>query len=220
MATFVQAKASTVTTIDQSVAFDSNVTAGNLLVLCMRESTNFIANPSITDSLGNTWTLAQQFDRGFIYYTKSGSSGACTVTIDSQGTIATRAVIFEFGGTWGTAPFHSAATGLYVTASPAASNAVTPSAANGVMVAMLGTVSDTNPHAISSGGYTLGPVASLRVAPAYLLFSSAASYAATYTASANISNGGSLHNIAFTESGGGSPSNAPRSQFYHHMGMR
>jgi len=208
MATFVQAKASTATTVDQSLAFTDPVVAGNLLVMGMREGATPSGNPTITDSLGNTWTLAQAFTNQFVYYTKTASSGACTVTVNSQGTVSTRMMILEFSGTFGTAPFHTAATGVQQAGSPITSNAVTPSAANGVMVALFANEGATSGTiAVTSGGYTLGPCAeggvnTGRVGPAYLTFSSASAYSVTMSISAP-GNGTRIQNIAFVESGGG-----------------
>ena len=205
MASFLQAKAETVTTADLTVAYDSNITSGSLLVLCAREGANPPGNPTITDTLSNTWTLVQQSGRNFIYCTVSASGGANTVTYDSQGTISSRVVVFEFSGTWPANPTDALATATTPNTSPATANSVTPSAANGVAVSFLGTQNDANPFAISSGGYTLGPVASNRCAPAYLVFSSIAAYAPTYTAGAGISGTNALQNVAFIETGG-SPS--------------
>lgn len=222
MATHLQSVAAPSTTADLSVAYASNVTAGSLLVLCSREGSAPVGDPSVTDTLGNTWVRAQQAARSFVFYTVSASSGANTVTYDSQGTTSSRVVVFEFGGTWPANPLDTVAVATVPTASPATANSVTPTAANGVVVSLLGTTTDSNPFAISAGGYTLGPVASNRCAPAYLLFSSIAAYAPTYTAGAGISGGtNALQNIAFIESvGGGGSSNARRSMFYALNGMR
>jgi hypothetical protein len=208
MATLEQSRHGTVSTPDQSLAFTSNVTAGNLLVMGMREGATPPGNPTVTDSLGNTWTLAQAFADQFFYYTKTASSGACTVTVNSQGTVSTRMVILEFSGTFGTAPFHTAATGVNQGFSPITSNAVTPSAANGVMIALCAnnSASESTFTVTGGSGYTLGPVATGgttgRVAAAYLTFTSAASYSVTMAAT-NVGNGLRIQNIAFVESGGG-----------------
>lgn len=209
MASFIQAKAGSATTADQSVTFDSNVTAGSLLVLTMGEGATPPGDPTITDTLGNTWRKAQGGGRNFIMYTVSSSGGACTVSINSQGTSSTRAVILEFGGTWGTSPLDTLATPASVSASPAASNAATPSSANGVMVGFLFTISNATSFAISAGGYTIGPVAGLRCVPSYRVFSSAAAYSVTYTAGAGISAGGTLQNVAFIESASSGPGFRP-----------
>jgi hypothetical protein len=205
---FVQARHSTATTPDQSLAFTDPVVAGNLLVLGMREGATPPGNPTVTDSLGNTWTLAQAFANQFVYYTKTASSGACTVTVNSQGTVSTRMMILEFSGTFGTAPFHTAAAGVQVNGGTVTSNAVTPSAASGVMVALCANDNTADSvFSLVSGGYTLGPAAATggtngRVIPAYLTFSSAASYSVTISGT-NFGNVLRIQNIAFVESGGG-----------------
>jgi hypothetical protein len=174
----------------------------------MREGATPPGNPTVTDSLGNTWTLAQAFSNQFLYYTKTASSGACTVSVNSQGTVSTRMVILEFSGTFDTAPFHTTSAGVSVSASSVTSSAITPSAANGVMVALCandGTSSGA--FSITGGGYTLGPVAeggtTGRVAAGYLTFSSASSYSVTFSMPAGFGNGLRVQNIAFVEGGGG-----------------
>lgn len=209
MASFVQALASGVTTADQSLAFSSDVSAGSLLVVCMREGTNPTGSPTITDSRANSWSIAQRTVRATIAYAVASSSGPCTVTVDAMQAISTRLVIMEFSGSWSATPLDVVATSIAVGSSPVTANAVTPSAPNGVAVSLLSTVSDANPFAITAGGYTLGPVAGVRVAPAYRTFSAIAPYAPTYTAGALISNDGDLQNVAFIETASGGGGNAP-----------
>jgi hypothetical protein len=208
MATFEQSRHGTVSTTDQTLAFSSNVKAGSLLVVGIRESATPSGNPTITDSLGNTYTLAQAFANQFVYYTKTASAGACTVTLDAVGSNANRMVILEFSGTFGAAPFHTAAAGVDQAFSPITSNAVTPSAANGVMIALCANnnTADGTFTVTGGSGYTLGPVATGgstgRVAAAFLTFTSAASYSVTMSAT-SIGNNLRIQNIAFVESGGG-----------------
>jgi len=214
MATFLQARHSAATTPDQSLAFTSPVVAGSLLVLGMREGATPPGNPTVTDSLGNTWTLAQAFVNQFVYYTKTASAGTCTVSVNSQGTVSTRMSILEFSGTFGDAPFHTAATGVQQGFSPITSNALTPSSASGVMVGLCandGTVSNT--FVLNSGGYTLGPAAEGggtvgRMIPAYLTFTSAASYAVGIGTTTTPGNGLRIQNIAFTENAIATPAAA------------
>jgi len=213
MATFEQSRHGTVTTTDQTLAFSSNVKAGSLLVVGIRESATPSGNPTITDSLGNTYTLAQAFADQFVYYTKTASAGACTVTLNAVGSNANRMVILEFSGTFGAAPFHTAATGVNQGFTPITSNAVTPSAANGVMLALCafnGTI-DVTFSVTGGSGYTLGPVSTGgttgRVAAAYLTFTSAASYSVTM-ASSGPGNGLRIQNIAFIENAVATPAAA------------
>jgi hypothetical protein len=213
MATFEQSRHGTVTTTDQTLAFTSNVKAGSLLVVGIRESATPSGNPTITDSLGNTYTLAQAFADQFVYYTKTASAGACTVTLDALGSNANRMVILEFSGTFGDAPFHTAAAGVQQGFTPITSNAVTPSAANGVMLALcaINGTAEVTFTVVGGSGYTLGPVATGgttgRVAAAYLTFTSAASYSVTMAASAP-ANGLRLQNIAFVENAIATPAAA------------
>lgn len=216
MATFLQGNGGSTTTADQDIAFTSNVTAGSLLICCIREGSAPSGDPVLTDTRGNTWAVAQRSARNTVLYAVNGSSGACTVTINATGTTSTRAVVLEFSGTWPTNPLDTVATATAPTASPFTTNSVTPTAANGVAIAFLGTTSDANPFSISGGGYTLGPTYSNRAASAYQTFSSIAAYAATFTAGSGISGGtNAAQNIAFIETGGGGggPSAAAKARY-------
>jgi hypothetical protein len=69
-----------------TLAYDTNVTAGNLLVCvggAWTGGTTFTT--AITDSLSNTYSVLmgpEGIERTWMAYCISGSSGACTVTID------------------------------------------------------------------------------------------------------------------------------------------
>ena len=70
-------------------AFGSNVTAGNLIVVCVWSPQSAShAVSTVEDSLGNTYELAigpitqsSLGYRGYIYYAKNIGGGACTVTV-------------------------------------------------------------------------------------------------------------------------------------------
>lgn len=89
------------------VAYSSNVTAGSLLIACIRDGSSVNnVNASITDSnnAGN-WTkaierdLTVDLDTAAIYYRLNAASGATTVTYHTgQGAGTLRMVIIEYSG--------------------------------------------------------------------------------------------------------------------------
>ena len=80
---------STSTAASLSVAFTSNVTAGNLLV-AVGGAFNTGLVTGCSDTLGNSYTLLGEFvgqgGAGFIYYAISASSGANTITVTGAST--------------------------------------------------------------------------------------------------------------------------------------
>jgi hypothetical protein len=199
MSTFIQSRAGTATTVNQTLAYASNVTAGSLLVAFIRAGADTTATPTITDTLLNTWVSAQvggSGNRNVVLYTVSASGGANTVSLTGNNSTSSRMTIHEFGGTWGAA-FDQAGTVVSGTTSPISATGVTPIAANGVMFATCGTVSDAHPFTINAGGYTLDVVSGNRAATAYLLFSSAGAYTPEWTVTGASSR--VLQNISFVE---------------------
>lgn len=94
------------------VAFGSNVTAGNLIVVMGGPYANggvpTETVTGVTDSQGNTYTFVRgpdndgQHTKGYIYVATAGSTGACTVTLTCSGTPAGGgciAGVFEVSGT-------------------------------------------------------------------------------------------------------------------------
>ncbi len=70
------------------LAFSKNVTKSDLLVVGVQDANgggNKVGNPTVTDTIGNTWTLATTswdfFTNKWIYYAISTSSAADTVTV-------------------------------------------------------------------------------------------------------------------------------------------
>ena len=93
-----------------AVTFPGNVTAGNLIALFV--AFNNVANiiDSVTDSLGNTYTLvdtALNFasDSHASYYAKNITGGACTVTVTFTASVGYRSLtVHEVSGLDTTAP--------------------------------------------------------------------------------------------------------------------
>jgi hypothetical protein len=88
-----------------SLAFNSNVTAGNLIVVCAATYAGSTQNTP-TDNQSNTYTLAVNQLPGVtgtpaqaaIYYTFAGSSGSLTVSVSNTGGNSQRVHIYEVSG--------------------------------------------------------------------------------------------------------------------------
>lgn len=83
----------------KALAFASNVTAGNLLVMGT-EYDDQASLTSVTDSQGNTWHKVFDILNGghneTLWYAKAGSSAACTVTITYPATVDPAVAIAEY----------------------------------------------------------------------------------------------------------------------------
>ena len=83
-----------------SIAFGSNVTSGNLLVVTI-QSEGSIASPALTDTRGTVWSLVQadssQSVHMAVYYGFATSTGANTVS-GSWGSSYARIAVSEFSG--------------------------------------------------------------------------------------------------------------------------
>lgn len=153
----VQSKRAVVSeTATQAIAFDSSVTAGNLLVgvfFGVEDS----AWTSVTDTQSNTWAAAcpRMYENNWttmsvqIWYAIAGSSAACTVT--QTRTRCTCAVIYEFSGCATVTPLDGAG-GSGAGYSTNANYAIVTGSANDLVVA--GVTSNGNASGMGSG-YTL-----------------------------------------------------------------
>lgn len=103
MASYVQSNSEYYS--DGVVAFGSNVVSGNFLVCVIDSDTNLGGGVSISDSIGNTWSVASeqyQFTSSTnvfigVYYAFSNSSAANTVTASGLSGVVGMA-IYEFSG--------------------------------------------------------------------------------------------------------------------------
>ena len=205
----------------QSLAYTSNVTAGNLLIASVRESGGSGAVwAAVTDSLGNTWNQGVRGASGAgtvqLFWAKSVSTGACTVSFDGGSNVALRCTLHEFSGTFGATPIDQTAYNAGDGTSPDASSSITPANANALLFSVCGSSSDFT--ASSAGAsWTLGPNGFSRVYGAYRIVSASASYNAdwSYTSGGDIG----LLIASFVESGGGSSIRAISSG-HHLRGLR
>lgn len=89
-----------------SVAYGSNVTSGNLLVAIVSNDSNDQSPSTVSDTRGNTWTLAQShlaidgFAGTSLYYATANATGPNTVTWSVGGGAAADLMIFvmEYSG--------------------------------------------------------------------------------------------------------------------------
>lgn len=116
-----------------TLAYNSNIVAGNLLVIAVR-SGGTAANPVITDSQGNTYTRHVLQTEGTDHQTSihsaiAISSAACTVTL-TTGSVTRRWAIHEYdsAGTTVTKDQHASAQGDSTT--PSSGNTATTSSAS------------------------------------------------------------------------------------------
>jgi hypothetical protein len=118
-------------------AYNSNVTAGNLLVALIYPSgTNSVT--SVTDSLSQTWTQISgasgtTTDAAYIYYQKNTAGGACTLTITLGAASNCNPIIYEFSGLDTSAPLDQSNTATG-TSTSTTSGTVTTTVANELLI--------------------------------------------------------------------------------------
>lgn len=116
---FVQGRGATGSGTSPSQSFLSNVTAGNLIIVCFHWDTTARSMSSVTDSLGNTYTAVRAetslvgLGDSQMFYAKNIAGGACTVTGTLSGTSVWYCSVHEYSGVDTTAPLdvETAATG-------------------------------------------------------------------------------------------------------------
>lgn len=221
MATFRQQKASASTASDQSIAFDADVQIGSLLLVAMRDAEYVTGTPVVTDTQDNAWTLVTTAPRMHLFWAIAGSSGPCTVLVDSLSTGAMRYVLAEFGGLWGSNPVD--VVGASATSTTSMTNtvpAVTPTLPSGVLFAIQGTGGYATAIDIDSG-YTIGPRAhsltSFQIATAYRCFTAIDAYAPTFSGTGAPASGVNVKQIAFSEISGPTP--AAVDYYRRHCGL-
>lgn len=140
----------------QTLAYTSNVTAGNLLVVISAQGTDTSATVTVTDSLGNTYSQAGSYStntnpppfglRIGLFYCISASSGSCTVTVTPSALVGQNIDIFEYSGILASSPLTATSGNTGTSASPS-TGSVTINAAGdlviGGVLATLGTVTSS-----------------------------------------------------------------------------
>lgn len=111
-------------------AYSSNVTAGNMLVVVVNSDVG--TTHTCSDSLGNTWTNALQYNNGYIEticYAVASSSGADTVTATFSASVGFRRLaVTEYSGIDTTTPVNITASGAGTSVSGVPDSVTSPSA--------------------------------------------------------------------------------------------
>jgi len=169
-----------------SLAFTTNNTAGNLIVVAVRIGSPSTTTVSVRDTNGNSYSLArsqvQTTDghQAWVYYAKIIAAGANTVTVTLSATATLRVAIHEYSGLDTAAPLDQTTSAPGSGTAPT-SGSVTTTAANELLFGM---GSSANARTWTAGtGYTL------RQAPAGKLETADRIVAATgsFSASASLS---------------------------------
>lgn len=161
MAAPVQLKTGSNTASDSlAVTLDSNVTAGNTIVVAIWGYTSggFDNNPSVTDGLGNTYTRWDYWgvtgnNKTFLFRAYNVTGGACTVTINPTGSSSDiKAVVFELIAIAGNGDPNDVQDGADTTASGTTHStpSVTPATTEWCAIAIVsqhGTTSSISPEA-------------------------------------------------------------------------
>jgi len=199
MASLIQSLADAQNTDPNSITYASNITAGSLLVVIIRDSTSNAGDPTVTDSRGNTWqrdgeTTTTNRGSVFHYSAIAADSGACTITVAGAATLAIRLAAYEFSGAWDSTRLEQYIGNATPNANPQTSGDATV-AGGAVLVAAMGTQSDVTADSVSNS-FTLGPqsAGNRRGIPAHRIVTSAGTYgtAFTFTGTSN----GSVGSIA------------------------
>jgi len=105
------------------LAFDSNITAGNLIVVCIGANGEDITG--ISDTQTNSWTQVQEGTsgniRGRMYYAANSKAGATTVTVTFTTWIDAIITMYEISGCATSSPLDVSAENVeaeYLTAHP------------------------------------------------------------------------------------------------------
>lgn len=193
---YVQGKASASNAATQSLAFDTNVGQGSLIMVAIRDSGNAGSGSStVSDTRGSTYALARQVASGGgtvrLYVGITATSGACTVSISGGSGTNARLTITEFTSliTSTTADATNAANAT--TSGPLSTGTVTPSNANALLFAVLGTSTDTTFTGAGSG-WTLLSAGLSRVIAAYRIVSSVITYNADFSWSSGATDAGAV----------------------------
>lgn len=136
-------------TAGHSVAFSSNVTSGNLLIVAFKTEGNITAC-TVSDTLGTSYTLAEmisgQSNNMAVYYGTAPSSGANTVTIGSAPNNFDQIAIMEANGASASV---DASTSAYNGSSPNTLSITTTQ--NDLIVGVIGGFHNSNTFSFGGG---------------------------------------------------------------------
>lgn len=172
-----------------AIAYGSNNTLGSLLIAIVSVPDTGVGNPTVTDSQGNTWVLANTFSgatgRDYTFaYALNCKAGANTVTAGFGSVAATtdwNLAIYEFSGVATTSAVdHSASLARYTATVNPTTTAFTASQNGSLYFGALTT--ETDPGLIVKDvAWTQGETPTTYRGDEYLVQSTAASLAADWT---------------------------------------
>lgn len=191
---------------DYNLAFDSNTTAGNMIVVALRKVP--IQNCLASDTDGNIYTLANSVDQPgdhslFLWYAQNISGGPVTVKIECEQAGTLRLLIHEFSNIDPTSPLELVSNNIGTTNTPTAGNLNGTEQNELVFNActVSGSVSFT-----PGAGYTMGQTVSGKIATEYLVSADPDLYQPTFSIDASDSwacIGAIFKGIVTMPSGGG-----------------
>jgi hypothetical protein len=175
-----------------TLAFGSNVAAGNLICGFIQWDADTVTLNSVTDSLGNTYTLRNNpvtnaAKRSAMFYAPNILGGACTLTFTFSGATTSAQVIHEASGLDTSAPFDGSAMQSQdnVSGTDAATSTAVVTTASGDYIfgatsewAIGGVVSEGTGFTVAGAG-TNAPGG--KIVGEYLIQGAAGSIAATFT---------------------------------------
>ena len=127
-----------------TLAYTSNVSANNLLVVVVRSGNDSGSTITVTDSIGNTWTkcalnMVVGVGSTQLSYAVASSSAADTVTVTLNSSATMRMAIYEYSGTAATSPLDTQANAATGSSTAPASASFTPTANNELVIAFAAT---------------------------------------------------------------------------------
>jgi len=154
-------------TTSLAVAFTSNVTAGNAIVLLLK-TVSTVTISSIVDTLGHTYVLAQENDaqsmRTGLYRVVNISGGANTVTITVSASSSVTAVVLEYSGMATSGELDQSNFNSGASATSGNHGSITTTVGDGIIISVMGF--GGNPGTITgTSGWTARQVANVRQYP-------------------------------------------------------
>lgn len=211
--TEIQHRSTTASSVDSTtLAYTSNVTANNLLIIAGSNWRSGGAALTITDTVGTSYTVIEHdFQTNYkiyIAYGKAGGSGANTVTIDpsSIGNYMAFAIA-EYSGN-DTTTLLDVDGGFSTGTGTAASDSLTTTTANALIIGVMGFETATTRTLTPGGSYTeLGEFEDNNSITAYNAVSRIATTATSYTVDWTLGASDTWHALtaAFKEAGVSGP---------------
>jgi hypothetical protein len=224
MATFISTAGVNVT--GTSVSRTVSVNSGDLVVVQIMEAagsgtvTGSVSGSGVASWFGPVWEVsANTTSTVACFYGVANTTGSITATYTGSGSTLKHITVdvFRPDTAFPADPLDVGQVNESFGTSPRNTGSVTTTVATAVLCSAIGAPSGATYSGITSG-WTANSTINSRFRSAYRLLSSTGTYDCEHTYGSGQTGTGIA---AFVETGGGgSPSNAPRSMFYHNFGMR